>query len=229
MLSHTEMMLRMGTAAALGAVIGIERDRHGRPIGLRTHLIVALAAATFMVLSSQFAYFQGFLKDQQIIEVDASRIAASVVSAVGFLAAGSIIRNGDHVQGLTTAAGLWLVTAIGMCAGAGMFIEAGFATLLGVLTLTVLRRFERKDDLVVHRRISFRLSAGARVSDLVAALSTRRMAVSDVEYEVAPGDDAQPSVTFKVRHAERLSFGTLVASLESLPGAEHIHVRQREG
>src|SRR6204780_2605739 len=92
MLSHAEMLVRIGAGAALGGVIGFERDRHGRPVGLRTHLIVAMAAATFMVISSQFVYWQHYGKDD-LVEVDTERIAASVVSAVGFLAGGAILRT----------------------------------------------------------------------------------------------------------------------------------------
>src|SRR6202161_1936150 len=121
MMSHGEMLLRIGVGAALGGVIGYERDLHRRPVGLRTHLIVAMAAATFMVVSSQFVYYQGYGKDD-LVTVDTSRIAASVVSGIGFLAGGAILRSGPSVQGLTTAAGLWLVTAIGLCAGSGMFV-----------------------------------------------------------------------------------------------------------
>src|SRR5271168_2302318 len=130
MISHGEMLLRIGVGAALGAVIGYERDVHRRPVGLRTHLIVAMAAATFMVVSSQFVYWQHYNKDD-LVAVDTSRIAASVVSAVGFLAGGAILRTRATVQGLTTAAGLWLVTAIGMSAGAGMFVESGVVMAMG--------------------------------------------------------------------------------------------------
>ena len=144
MLSHAEMIGRIAAGAALGGIIGYERDRHRRPVGLRTHLIVAMAAASFMVISSQFVYWQHY-GPNDLVEVDASRIAASVVSAVGFLAGGAILRNGASVQGLTTAAGLWLVTAIGMCAGAGMFLESAAVTLLGIIALTALRRFEDKE------------------------------------------------------------------------------------
>src|SRR6187399_2341617 len=99
-LSHVEMIARIGLAALLGGVIGYERDRHKRPVGLRTHTIVAVASATFMVVSSQFAYFQHYVHGEGI-DVDGSRIAASVVSAVGFLAGGTILRAGATVQGLT--------------------------------------------------------------------------------------------------------------------------------
>src|SRR5277367_5974718 len=100
MISHAELVGRIAFGACLGGVIGYERDRHGRPVGLRTHLIVAMTAATFMVISSQFVYWQHYGKDD-LVEVDASRIAASVVSGIGFLAGGSILRSGINVQGLT--------------------------------------------------------------------------------------------------------------------------------
>ena len=97
MLTHSETIARIVVGAALGGVIGYERDLHRRPVGLRTHLIVAMTAATFMVISSQFVYWQHYGKED-LVEVDASRIAASVVSGIGFLAGGAIL------PGIATAA-----------------------------------------------------------------------------------------------------------------------------
>ena len=189
MISHGEMIARIAAGAVLGGVIGYERDRHGRPVGLRTHLIVAMAAATFMVISSQFVYWQHYGKDD-LVAVDGSRIAASVVSAVGFLAGGAILRTGVTVQGLTTAAGLWLVTAIGMSSGAGMYVESGGGHLLGLLALTVLRRFEDKDDHLIRRRVTVVLGEDARgVTAVVEALKAIGATVSDVEYEKRLDDD----------------------------------------
>ena len=106
-----ELVIRIVVGMLLGGVIGYERNIHGRPAGLRTHAVVALASATFTVVSTHLAYFQHY-KPGDFTEVDGSRIAASVVSGIGFLAGGAILRNGITVQGLTTAAGLWLVAAI---------------------------------------------------------------------------------------------------------------------
>src|SRR5580692_8608954 len=169
MISHGEMIARITVGAAFVGVIGYERDRHRRPVGLRTHLIVAMAAATFMVISSQFVYWQHYGKDD-LVEVDTSRIAASVVSAVGFLAGGAILRTGVTVQGLTTAAGLWLVTAIGMSSGAGMFVESAVVTGLGIVALTVLRRFEDKDDRLVARRVTLVLASAEVLDGVMTAL-----------------------------------------------------------
>src|SRR5947199_10662 len=99
-ISTEEMLIRLAASIALGAAIGFEREHAGRPAGLRTHLLVSLASATFMVVSTQFVYYQSYGKDD-LISVDTSRIAASVVSGVGFLGAGAILRTGLGVQGLT--------------------------------------------------------------------------------------------------------------------------------
>ncbi|HEX6436719.1 MAG TPA: MgtC/SapB family protein [Candidatus Binatia bacterium] len=137
------MLLRMGASVFLGAAIGFERERIRRAAGLRTHLLVALASATFMLVSTQFVYYQHYSKDD-LVGVDSSRIAASVVTGVGFLGAGAILRTGLSVQGLTTAASLWLVSAVGLASGAGMFAEAGTATIVTLFSLVILRRFEGK-------------------------------------------------------------------------------------
>ncbi|HET7251583.1 MAG TPA: MgtC/SapB family protein [Gemmatimonadales bacterium] len=145
-----DLVGRIALAAVLGAVIGYERDRHGRPAGLRTHMVVALASATFMAVSVRFIQYQHYAAADRV-EVDVSRIAAAIVTGIGFLGGGAIIRSGGNIQGLTTAAGLWLVGAIGMAAGGGMFAVAGFATLVGLLVLGLLRAFEDKPTQNVWR------------------------------------------------------------------------------
>lgn len=166
-----ELVLRIVVGTALGGIIGYERDIHGRPAGLRTHAVVALASATFMVVSTHMVYYQSY-KTGDLVEVDSSRIAASVVSGIGFLAGGAILRTGLNIQGLTTAAGLWLVAAIGLCAGGGMYIESVAATVIGIVTLTFLRRFEDKDNRV-QRRLSLTLEEGSfTTDDILAKLRT---------------------------------------------------------
>lgn len=227
MLSHTDMLLRMFVGAALGGVIGYERDRAGRPVGLRTHVIVALASATFMVISTQFAFYQNFhnLGPDSAVRVDTSRIAASVVSAIGFLAGGSILRSGLTIQGLTTAAGLWLVTALGMCAGAGMYVEAIVVTLIGVATLTVFRRFEDKD--VVRKRVSLLLSDAdpepilAGVSHVFGELGVK---AKEVEYERFVDGKRRARVVFDVSIPVAHSASEIARALEGQAGVLRIGI-----
>ena len=118
--SHWELILRIAVGAILGGMMGYERDFHGKQAGLRTHLLVGMAAATLMVLSTRMYFFQNYFESPSV-RIDVSRIASSAVIGIGFLAGGTILKQGVNIRGLTTAAGLWLVTAIGLCAGAGMY------------------------------------------------------------------------------------------------------------
>ena len=128
-----EMILRLFLAAALGAGIGYQRERASKAAGLRTHILIALGAALFTVVS--IFGFSG--------AVDPSRVAAGVVAGVGFIGAGVIFRGprGEEVAGLTTAASIWITAAIGLAAGAGMYLISAIATAItaGVLMLPKVR------------------------------------------------------------------------------------------
>lgn len=227
MLTHTELIARIALGAALGGAIGYERGLHRRPVGFRTHVIVALASATFMVVSSQFAYYQHF-ESGDGIEVDASRIAASVVSAVGFLAGGAILRSGHSVHGITTAAGLWLVTAIGLCAGAGMYVESVAVTLTGIMALTIFRRFEDKNDLITKRRISLVIAGDAESStpQVMKAITDLGAIVVDVEYERRLDDKRRTALTIDVSLPVEVTIATLVETLEAVPNMKRIQISQ---
>ena len=191
-----ELVVRILVGTALGGIIGYERDIHGRPAGLRTHALVALASATFMVVSTHLAYYQRY-GPHDFTEVDGSRIAASVVSGIGFLAGGAILRTGFSIQGLTTAAGLWLVAAIGLCAGGGMYYESIAATVLGVVALTLLRRFEDKDDRIRRRLVLTLTEAALPTDSLVEKLAALDLVADDRRLEPrqrAPPADARPAV-----------------------------------
>jgi putative Mg2+ transporter-C (MgtC) family protein len=208
--------------AILGGVIGYERHRHGRPVGLRTHLIVALTAATFMVVSSQFVYYQHY-RANDLVVVDSSRIAASVVSAIGFLAGGAILRTGVTVQGLTTGAGLWLVTSIGMSSGAGMYVVSAVVTFLGLIALTILRRFEDKQDNIVRRRLRVTLKPdGPTPEQFADSLRSVCLEVRVVSIELSASPERGSSLTLDVRLSLDVSVWQLVERAGALPGVEHV-------
>jgi putative Mg2+ transporter-C (MgtC) family protein len=128
-----ELIARLGIALALGAVIGFEREMDRQPAGFRTHALVALGAALFTIIS---AYgFSGPL-------VDPTRIAAQIVTGIGFLGAGTILHHRGSIRGLTTAASLWSAAAVGMAAGAGMLAIAAVGTALIVIVLSLLEGVE---------------------------------------------------------------------------------------
>ena len=211
-----ELVLRILVGTALGGIIGYERDIHGRPAGLRTHALVALASATFMVVSTHLAFYQHY-KAGDFTDIDGSRIAASVVSGIGFLAGGAILRTGFSIQGLTTAAGLWLVAAIGLCAGGGMYVESVAATVIGMAALTLLRRFEDKDDRVRRRLVLTLTDAALTTERLVAKLAERDLLPS-VEGWNRENAGSLRQLTLVVRLPMPDGESTLVEALESEPG-----------
>jgi putative Mg2+ transporter-C (MgtC) family protein len=220
---HAELLLRIAVATALGAVIGLERQIHRRPAGLRTHMLVALASSTFMVVSTHFVYFQHYHKDD-LVTIDTSRIAASVVAGTGFLAGGAILRTGLTVQGLTTGAGLWLVSSIGLAAGGGMYPESFGATVIGLIALSVVRRFEGKGDGTVRRRIAVTTTGGgASIPGVVDAIRSTGCAVSDAEYESAL-DEGRLTVTLDVQVPLGLAPDALLHAAESQPGVARVRV-----
>ena len=131
-----EFVLRLFVAAMLGGVIGLEREYRAKEAGFRTHFLVALGSGLFMILS-QFG-FDDVLGHYEKVSLDPSRIASQVVTGIGFIGAGTIIFQKHVVRGLTTAAGLWVTSAIGMTAGAGMYVLSIATTVLVLLCLEAL-------------------------------------------------------------------------------------------
>lgn len=163
-MTNTTFLIHIAVAALLGGIIGMERGYRAKEAGFRTHFLVALGAALFMILSAHG--FEGALTTEGH-RLDVSRIAAQVVSGIGFIGAGTIIFQRQMVHGLTTAAGLWVTAAIGMAAGAGMYLLATFTTILVLIGLEAL------NWLLPHigqRNLTITLSASHR-SQLQAILA----------------------------------------------------------
>lgn len=137
-LSGWEALARLAVAGGLGAAIGFERELRDREAGIRTHLLVSLGSALFTIVSA-FGFHEFLVAGGNVVRADPTRIAAQIVTGIGFLGAGAIIREGISVRGLTTAATLWVVAAIGMSTGAGYYWPAVAATLLTLFALWPLR------------------------------------------------------------------------------------------
>ena len=133
--------LKIFAAAVLGAIVGLERVWWGHPAGLRTNTLIAISSCVFTIVSIEGFPLQGAAQDT-------ARVAAQIVTGVGFLGAGAMLQSKGHVRGLTTAASIWLVAAIGMAAGTGLFFLAVFTTILATLLLLLLgpvsRRLEQR-------------------------------------------------------------------------------------
>lgn len=174
-LPETELVLRLAIAAVLGGLVGLERERLERAAGLRTHALVSVSSALMMIVS---AYgFAVAVPPGQVVIVDPSRLAAQVVTGIGFLGAGVIIFQKNRVRGLTTAASIWSVAGVGLAAGGGLFLAAGLGTLFILLIQAGLRPIERHFFLhYQEHRLALRLAG----TDAVVAVE-RIMATAGVD------------------------------------------------
>ena len=174
-------IIRILTAAGLGALLGLERDIHGREAGLRTHLLVCAGSAVFMTLSTAVSTF-GVLKPDTFQGVtDPGRIAAQIVTGIGFLGAGAIIKDGLSVRGLTTAACLWITCAIGMAAGAGLYILSFTTTAIALFSLSVLNYVEKFYKKDVYRNLTLCLPVGQKPERAVDVLKENGFKITSTE------------------------------------------------
>jgi putative Mg2+ transporter-C (MgtC) family protein len=184
-LSWADVLLRLAVAAGLSGLIGLERELRERTAGFRTHILVGLGAALFTIVSA-YAWDDFVLGQDGGGTYDPTRIAAQIVTGIGFLGAGAIIRHRHSVKGLTTAAGLWVVAAIGMAAGAGFWSGALIATGLVLLGLVPLRWLERPGLLRGKRDVHLaqvEIKAGQPAAPVLDALERLGAGVSRFEIE----------------------------------------------
>jgi putative Mg2+ transporter-C (MgtC) family protein len=206
-----DAIARLGMAALLSGAVGFEREAAQKAAGLRTHILVGLGAALF-----------GFLSLEGFRAPDPSRIAAQVVTGIGFLGAGAIFREGRLVRGLTTAAGLWTVAAIGLAAGAAMYAVAVAAT---VVTLIVLYGLRYVDRIVAARTEQTAVPFEVKLSDfsrlgevLEAAARILDEPVEQVRYLSA--EEGTAVVRFRVRAGEIEQLSAILTTLEGVQSAE---------
>ncbi len=172
MLEWSEILIRLLLACLFGGLVGLERERKNWAAGMRTHMIVCLGSALMMIVSS-FGFADILGTDH--VELDPSRIAAQVVSGIGFIGAGTILfnRGVNTVRGLTTAAGLWTVAGIGLATGGGMYLAAGIATVLALVILWAIQPLERYyAQRFKLRTIRITTTTDANATDIIEKLET---------------------------------------------------------
>jgi putative Mg2+ transporter-C (MgtC) family protein len=214
-ISDGEILLRLVVIVFLCGAIGLERQARDQVAGLRTHVIVGLGAGLFTLIS---AYGFG-----PAPHVDPTRIAAQVVSGIGFLGAGAILRHGVTVRGVTTAAALWISAAIGMAAAAGFYFGAVATTVIALIALVGLRRLRpllRRHLGTETLSLELRLAPGASIRVLLSELNRRSLHVEGLESRML--DDGSEQVQLDVRGPGSLDVDGVLSGLSTLPEVTRI-------
>jgi putative Mg2+ transporter-C (MgtC) family protein len=213
-----ELSGRLLLAAVLGAAIGIERELHDHPAGMRTHLLVSLGSALFAVISA-YGYASIFAAHPEVQD-SPQRIAAQIVSGIGFLGAGAIIQAGRWVRGLTTAASLWATAAVGLAVGSGEYLLAVVGTTLIVVSLGPLNRVIawRRGDGGQTLRLRLELTGLGPLGTVTTTASRAGGEVSRVETrKIGKG---RYEVELSLRLPSRVSAEEVIGSLDDISGVD---------
>jgi putative Mg2+ transporter-C (MgtC) family protein len=224
MISDWDIALRLAVAALLGSLIGFERERLLWTAGIRTHMLVSVGACLFMIVS---AY--GFTHATQMphVVLDPSRIAAQVVSGIGFLGAGSILLRGQAVRGLTTAASVWSVAALGLAAGGGLFFAAGVSTAIILLILAGLKPLEEAYHARNQSYVVSVIAEPSAVSDEDLNKLLRVRAGQIKRLTVRPADDELEETTVHLTRLSKADINAGSKRLKEEPGVQSVTVRRK--
>lgn len=181
MITNTEILIRLLLGAIVGGIIGFERSTHGRAAGFRTHLLVCVAGVLIMTVSEYYHYLS--LWDPSYIRVDPARLAAGAITGVGFLGAGVIVKSGLNVQGLTTAACLWIVSAIGLSIGSGLYTAGLASFVITYLSLWLLRRVEDRMPRLSYKFMTIVVEGLGDEEPIRSAIEKCGASVSRIDYE----------------------------------------------
>jgi len=216
------LLIKLILAAIAGGLVGLEREKHGRPAGLRTNILVSVGACTMMIISEAFYLKYAEMAGNEVMRLDPSRTAAQIITGIGFLGAGVIIKEGVNVRGLTTAAGLWAVAGLGMAFGMGHLTLGAFATVLILFSLVFLKKLD--PFITKDRYLNLILTARHRESlydELEEVFRDMNLKVANIGSQV---DFDQDEISFKViltGHRRRVG-KELMTALKELKGVKRI-------
>ena len=218
----TEFILRLLAATAMGAVIGLEREYHAKEAGVRTHLLVALGSCLFMILS---IYGFDFMLGYDNVSFDPSRIAAQVVTGIGFIGAGTIIFQKQVVRGLTTAAGLWVTAAIGLACGNGMYWIALITTAIVLTSLGLINVYLPYLSQKEHT-VTFLVEDYNVLTEVMENLHKEKITVLNYElHKDAEENNGKMLVSLEIRMKRYNNIQGLSAILKNFEKAELVEIR----
>ncbi len=182
MLTSNEIIMRLLLGTLLGGIIGFERQTHGRPAGFRTQLLVCVACVLLMIISENYNSQRVLAEDY--IRLDPTRIAAGAMTGIGFLGAGVILKTGMSVQGLTTAACIWIVAAIGLAVGVGQYLAASTGAVITFISLWILRIVETKIPRLTYKYITLVTDESGDEDTIRALFEGKGFVIGKMDYEI---------------------------------------------
>lgn len=212
-----EVLMRLGTASVLAGMVGLERETSKRPAGLRTHILVSVASSLVMI-GNLYAF--ELFKNQT--SMDPMRLGAQVISGIGFLGAGTIIKEGPTIRGLTTAASLWSVACIGLICGLGFYIGAIFATGFVLLSLILLNKIE----IIINKKNEY-LSISLRSEDKPGQIGKIGMELGQINVtiksiSIEPIDEFSVIIKLILKIPKEVNAEYIIDSLEAIEGISFI-------
>lgn len=181
MLTSSEIIIRLLLGTLFGGVIGFERQVHGRPAGFRTHILVCIAAVLIMLVSEYYQYLSSI--DPAYIRIDPGRIAAGALAGVGFIGAGVVLKAGLSIQGLTTAACIWVVSAIGLAIGSGLYLAGSVTFVITIFSLALLRIVEKKMPKLAYRFLTITADLNADEDQITSIIRKTDLSIVNIDYE----------------------------------------------
>jgi putative Mg2+ transporter-C (MgtC) family protein len=225
MLSNIDVLERLLTAAALGSLIGFERERLLWAAGIRTHMVVCVGACLFMIVST-FGFMSSLSQDH--IALDPSRVAAQVVSGIGFLGAGAILARGEIVRGLTTAASIWTVAAIGLAVGGGLYFAAGVSTAIILVILAGVKPLEEAyRDRTQTCRLHIETTRGALTPELLK--ETLKVRTGQIKrFHAKARDAAEDELTVILARVSSKDISAMVQKIRAMNGVSVVSIVSRD-
>jgi putative Mg2+ transporter-C (MgtC) family protein len=220
--AQLDFAVRLLVAAALGGLVGAEREIHGHPAGIRTHMLVALGAAVFTIMS-----IHGFGQGPGSA-IDPTRIAAQIVTGIGFLGAGAILKDGVVIRGLTTAASLWATAAVGLATGAGEYVIAGVATAIILVSLWPLNALAERLHGTALPEIQLRLSLARldSLGDVSSALAAHRVELASIATQRVGRESYRADLSLRSRTSQALI--AAMEAIEGIPGVDVVSTSQAD-
>ncbi|CCC57898.1 MgtC/SapB family protein [Caloramator australicus] len=213
---YLETFLRLLLALILGGIVGYEREHKNRPAGLRTHILVCIGAALVQIISFNYILQKG------LASIDPFRLGAQVISGIGFLGAGTILKEGVNVKGLTTAASLWTVACIGLAIGAGLYFESLLATLFVFLSLRGLKIVEQK---ISKEAKYFNLQlVTENIPGVIGNIGKEleKLSVNIIGIEISGGEDEEAIIFLNLKAPNYINANQIIEMLTKIKSVKEI-------